>query len=230
MTETQGTLNQACRNLIGDTNALDYTFSNDQINDWINQAIKELSIHFPRIIQYDSTTVDAQQNYELPLGFMGVLSVEYPQGEDPPVYLLRRSYTHPAFWRREGYYDVMIRDQEDSSYPPELILSDSPDDDETIRIEYKGPHNSLSDPGDECTIPDQYTHLIPLFVRWKAHQELSSSEGRDPDAILHIMSDVEINAVRAEATFRAGLQEAKGAASESRVVSTWKMDRHDRVY
>jgi hypothetical protein len=230
MTYTQGDLNQICRDLLGDTNALDYTFTQQQINGWINLALADLSIHFPRIIQYDITTVDSQQNYELPAGLIGVISVEYPQGEDPPIFLLRRSYTHPAFYMQDGYYDLLIRQDQDTSYPPELIISARPIDDETIRVEYKGPHTALSDPGDECTLLDRHVNLIPLFVRWKAHQELSTSEGRDPDAILHIMSDVEINATRAEAAYRSSLQEALKAESESRIVSTWKMDRNDRIY
>jgi hypothetical protein len=230
MTQTQATLNQMCRNLLGDTDALDYTFTNDQINEWINLAIIDLSLHFPRIIQYDISTVAGGHRYDLPSSITGAISVEYPQGEDPPEFLFRRSYTHPWFYLEDGFYDILIRQDQDSTYPPELIISSSPEDNQTVRIEYKGAHNLLSDPGDECTLLDRHVHLIPLFVRWKAHQELSTSEGRDPDAILHIMSDVEINATRAENAYRTSLQEALQAESESGIVSTWKMDRNDRVY
>jgi hypothetical protein len=236
MTFTQSTLNQLCRNLLGDTGALAYTFTNDQINAWINLAIQDLSMHFPRLADYEISAVAGTRLYDLPSTAIGLLSVEYPaqavegEGDEAPRFLLRRSYTHPDFLRQAGFYDVLMRQDQDSSYPPQLLLSSSPADGETIRVKYKAEHNLLSDPGDECTLLDRHVHLAALFVRWKAMQELSSSEASDPDAILHIISDSELNAGRAEKAYLQALQDALRAESESGRVTGWRMDRHDRVY
>lgn len=230
MTETQGTLISKCRNLIGDTNEADYVFSADQVKEWINFAIRDISKHFPRTIQYDiSTTADVRE-YDLETNIISVISVEYPQGEDPPQFLLRRSRTHPSFWIEDGFYDVFIRHDQDSTYPPQLIISTKPADSETIRLEYKGEHNQLSASGDETTLLDRFTPLIPLFVRWKAWQELASSEGMDPDPIKLLSATQEVNAYRAERAYYEALRQALKAETESAVVAGWAMDKHDRVY
>ena len=74
------------------------TFTAEQIVKWINDGIRDYSQHFPRIKTQSISAVLNDNTYDLADDFMGVLSVEYPTGEDPPEYLSRLSYKHADFW------------------------------------------------------------------------------------------------------------------------------------
>ena len=73
------------------------------------------------------------------------------------------------------------------------------------------------------------THLISLFVRYKAWQELSTSEGMDPDPIKLLAATQEVNSYRAERAYYKALDNAKKAQTASEVVE-WKMPGENRVY
>jgi hypothetical protein len=93
-----------------------------------------------------------------------IISIVYPQGEDPPEYLKRRHYTHPNFWQENGYYDFIQRHDAISTNKPEIWISEKPGAAETIRIEYMCEHSELSAPTDVLTITLRHEHLIHLFV------------------------------------------------------------------
>ncbi len=40
----------------------------------------------------------------MPAGTISIISVEYPDGNDPPTYLYQRELTHPDFWGQDGFY------------------------------------------------------------------------------------------------------------------------------
>lgn len=217
-----------CRELIGDTGST--VFTANQVQQWINDAIRDISLHFPLRKTYDINTAANDREYDLTTEFIGIISVEYPQGEDPPEYLLRRSYTHPLFWLQDGYYDFIPRRDATSTNKPEIWISTKPAADETIRIEYMCEHTALSAPTDVLTILPRHEHLIHLFVRWKAWQELATSEGMDPDPIKLLAATQEVNATRAERQYREGLRIANKAENESARASGWQMDKFDRTY
>ncbi|GAH04377.1 unnamed protein product, partial [marine sediment metagenome] len=86
-------LRALCRRRLGDLTS-PYTWSDDQVNQWINDAIAAYSIHFPR---HRSTTIacsDDDRSYQMPAGTISIISVEYPDGNDPPTYLYQRELTH----------------------------------------------------------------------------------------------------------------------------------------
>lgn len=218
-------LRQACRYLIGDTNALNYIFTDLQLDDFIGDAIDDISIHFPQVKSYAISCADDDRKYDLETDFIAVLSVEYPTGEDPPEYLLRRSYTDPNFWLEDGYYDIITKHSGDATNPSEIWISEKPSTGETITVHYKAIHDS-----DAGSILPRHEHLVALFVRWKAWQELATSEGMDPDPIKLLSATQEVNSTRAHTAYRDALNRARRAESESAVSSPWKMDKHDRIY
>jgi len=77
---------------------------------------------------------------------------------------------------------------------------------------------------------DHLVHLIMMFGRWKAWMELSTTEGKNPNAMYHIVSDVELNATRAGKLFHDALMRAVQAESQSAIASGWRMDKFDRTY
>ncbi|MEA3438859.1 MAG: hypothetical protein U9R58_01095 [Chloroflexota bacterium] len=223
---TRSDLRNLCRRRLGDT-AAPYAFSDLQINQWINDAIAEYSIHFPRTLNTTITCSAGDRIYELPSNFRASISVEYPAGEDPPEYLKRRSYLHDGFWDQAGFYDVMMRfDESDSA---ELWISKNPAASETIAVCYLGDHPSLDDDTDTCTVLDRHLELIVLFVRWTSYQELASTESADPDPTSLSMGTLELNAYRAKREYRTKLADWKAAESDS-ASAHWRMDGWDRVY
>jgi hypothetical protein len=229
MAQTLATLRQEARDLIGDTNSLAYVFTTQQIDSWINAAIRDLNNHFPRTVTNALSTTAGTHIYDLPTTFISMLKVEYPSGDDPPSCLMYRSSRPAAFWDVAGYYDILYPQDSTATNPPQLVISASPGAAEIITYTAKIEHNQLADPNDETTLLDRHTHLIPLFVRYKAWQELSTSEGMDPDPIKLLAATQEVNSYRAERAYYKALDLAKKAVSASEVVE-WQMSGTDRIY
>jgi hypothetical protein len=239
MALTLATLRQEARDLIGDTSAVSPIFTTQQIDSWINAAIRDLNNHFPRTIVDTLSTTAGTHVYDLPQTFIAMIKVEYPTGDDPPSYLKYRSSKLTTFWNfggvtaagdfAAGYYDILRPQDADSLNPPQIVISANPGASETITYTAKIEHNQLTSSSDETTIPDRLTHLIPLYVRYKAWQELSTSEGMDPDPIKLLAATQEVNSYRAERAYYKALDMAKKALSESEIVE-WRMPGADRIY
>lgn len=226
-----------CRELIGDTGAT--VFSADQLKQWVNDAIKQLSIYFPRRMTTDIDTTTDQRKYNIDVTTLAVLSCEYPADQDPPVYCQVREYTHPNFWTQDGFYCLVKRmdaylapDPPSEGYgeAPQIWVSRKPlSNEETIRLEYLTEHDTLSADADVCTVLPRHEHLIHLFVRWKAWSELATTEGMDPDPTELLNATFEVNAGRAEKAYREALRDAQKAESDSGQAHLW-MDKWDRIY
>jgi hypothetical protein len=219
---------QESANLIGDPS--NTVFSTSVLTEWINFAIDDLSLHFPRLITYTMNCVTDQHNYDLESNFINAISVEYPDGEDPKRFLFYRDISHPLFYLQPGYYSILFSSDAGSSNPPVLTLSEKPSTGEDIELIYTAVHNHLSSPGDTTTIFDRHTHLIALFTRWKAYQELATTEGMDPDPVKLLSSTVEVNAYRAERAYYDALRRSKKAETNSGFISGWQMDKFDSIY
>jgi len=223
---TLSDLNQECRLAIGDNISGKYIFSNDQINAWINAALRELSQKFPRQIEYTLSTTKDQRVYDLEIVHTAALSCEYPSGSEPPVYLTRRSYTDPDFWTTDGLYDFVKHLDADSLNPPRLMISAKPGAGETITLQLLCEHNPLLDPGDVTTVQERHLNLVALFVHWRVWQEREANWGLYP-TIFSVYSGAPYgNAARAAEAYRRALEEAVRGETSS-AVSVWRMDRFE---
>ncbi len=229
MSATLTALRAQCRDLLGDLTGGAYVFSDVQVDDWINRAIEQVSIHFPLYVEYTITVQAGVHTYDLENYMHEVISVEYPISQTPPRFLLRKSYTSPEFWVTDGYYDLFKPQTSDSSYPMVLYISDHPTAAGTLNLQVSADHALVADPGDETSILDRHLHLIGLFVRWKAFSERASHEVMDPSPLNTRSSSMELNAQRAEAAYLAALARAIEAEADSAQLS-WSMDEFDRIY
>jgi hypothetical protein len=217
-----------CAGLIGDPSYA--TFTQLQVDDWINQAIRDLSIHFPRYEGYTINTTLGDHYYDLESYTKGIVSVEYPAGQKPPRFLARKSVTDPIFWLKPGFYDFIKPNTSDDSTPPQIVLSDyTPVGANLIHIRLTRDHAPLLDPTDECSVLERHYHLIGLFVRWKAISERSTHESMDPSPLAMRASLMENATQKAENAYISALNRALAAETDSSQVS-WKMDRFDRAY
>lgn len=229
MSSNLAALLQESRKMLGDT-AQTPVFSDAQATAWINQAIRELSIHFPRSLEHRLATVAGQQVYALEANHLAVLSAVYdPGNQNPPVYLKRKLHTLAGFYRTAGFYDFVKPGDADLASPPLFYLSTNPAEDGLeIALRLTVEHNPLVDAGDECTLPERLLPVLYQYVRWMAWQELAMNEGMHPSELATLSYSQEMNASRAERSYRSALKEAQRAESESAALVWEGMDRFDR--
>jgi hypothetical protein len=192
----------------------------------INRAWDDES-HFPLRKSTTITCADDDRTYNIVVtGIQSLISIEYPAGEDPPIYLKHRPYTYKDFWSKDGYY-YFIHEGDGTS---QIWISGKPATDEEIEIWYSGKHDYLSPTSeDETTVPERHYELLVLFVMWTAWQELAAQEGASPDPTYLFSSTFHVNAYRAERAYRKHLQETIAAESES-VLLNWEIDGKDKIY
>lgn len=221
-------IRQACRGQLADNALLgNYTFSDEQLDGWINAAVLDLSLHFPRQASATLALQPGVQVYALESDFLAALQVASPAGQVPPCLLRRDDSSRPDFWLAPGRYDVVRRMDAGPGGEAQLVLSDPPAAGQAASVEYLAEHRPLSSPSDITTLLDRHAVLIPAYVRWKAWQALSTRGGMNPDQAPLLGSTPEANALRAEQAYRAALQAAQAAEGESRVLA-WRLDKWDR--
>lgn len=207
------------------------TFAAADIERWLRDAIKDYSQYLPIEKLHDITTSADDRQYDLNDGFVEPLSIEYPQGEDPPQYLKRRPYTHPDFWTIDGYYDILTN--EDDTNPNELLISTKPATDEHIYVTYHGIHDYTLITSANLTVPAKHHHILRAYARWKATLFLVSQEEASPTSNSSLlMSQLAANARRWEREYKNALAQAIQANYGRSQVTSWanQTDESTRIY
>jgi len=210
------------------------TWPQATIEAWVIEAIREYTQTFPRTLTKTITVAGASpgHSFDLTADLIAIHLVEYPGDEDPPVYLQRRSRTHPQFYNYEGYYDV--EPSGDMTSFPTLYLSEEPADGEKIYWTAKCHHDTTLVPGDDITVPEHHEGLLLLFVLWQAFKERLATEEQDPDTTLagHVtlLQNLVKGATQAEREYKEALKRAKGNVADGGFSGPWAADKHDRIY
>lgn len=233
-TTTLAALADRIQNALADASA--GTWTQDTIEEWILEAVREYSIHFPRLQIADLTTSAGIHEYDLPADYSAMLTVEYPLGEDPPHYLIRRDHRDPAFWQSDDYYDVPqipgeIAPVGEDVAPAQIYISATPADGETIRVTYHAHHRLDLDSTDLLSVPREHEHILVLFVIWKAYNERLSTEAQSPDTTMGLLQSMRLLTQRAHEQYLAALNRAiANVRNVGGWTTPWKMDKHDRIY
>ena len=204
------------------------TWAAATIQSWIEEAIREYSIHFPRQRETTIACSDDVRQYDLPADFQDVVSAEYPDGEDPPEYLRRLSHHHPSYWQSSGYYDVF--EPADPTDLAQIWISEKPSAGQDIALIYLADHDYDLDPADSLTVPDTHHHLLIQYVVWSAMRERMAAETANPQADTLILSQLASDANRAFRTYIEALNKARNAQAPGSYSTTWRMDVHDPIY
>lgn len=211
---TRQDLRDLCRRRLGDL-SVPYHFSDLQINQWINDALADISQRLPRLLETELTTLVGLHAYDLPTGLRAVVRVEYSAGQDPPALLSRLERAASDFYHSPRFYDVQKSGSAEAS---RLWLSADPAGAETIWVTYQAEHDSLDDDSDVTSLPERHLELVMLYVRWAAYQELASGESMDPDPTSLALGTLELNAYRAQCLYLTALNDACLVESESAVI------------
>jgi hypothetical protein len=206
------------------------TWAQATVESWVLDAIRDYSQSFPRV-RTSTTTIavdDAGHEFDLPTDFLGMVLVEFPDGEDPPEYLKRRSRTRSGFWDYEGYYD--LEPSADAGSAGTLYLSEEPDNGEAYTLTWLAPHDTDLDSGDTITVPEDHESILVLYVVWQAIRERMATAEQDPDSTTQVLRQLTLAAQQAEFEYNRALKRAKGQRSPGGPTGPWRADVHDPIY
>ena len=188
----------------------DSTWDNAFIGYWINMAITDYSKHFPLLKVQTINCADDDKDYDLATDLISVVSVEYPAGEDPKVFLSRLPVTHPDFREGDSWYDII--EHGDDTDPNELLISAAPSTGEDIYVTYHGHHALMANPASpsgNCTVPVYHHNLLTLYVHWQNALALTNNEQQSPTSNSSLlMAQLAQNARRCENAYHVALQQA----------------------
>jgi hypothetical protein len=187
------------------------------VGQWIIDALANYSITFPRTeLEAEIACADSVREYDLVSVLTNphqVTRVEYPQGEDPPTYLDRRSIRDVRGFEGGGYYDVL------GSPPTTLWIGQEPDAGDVIVVTYEGDHFYPTEEDDTLTVPDGHIEALVLFVLWKAAEKLRDVEAADPQTTTLLLTQYDMMVFRAERAYWAWMRKAQDEVAESAIVS-----------
>lgn len=216
MSSTLGNLIDDCEADLADSaNAV---WSAADIQRWCEDAIVDYSQHFPLIASQTINCSAGDRTYDLASTFKAMISVEYPAGQEPPLYLQPRPYLGHGFWQAGIYYDVI--DRGDDTEPAELWLSAAPAAGESIAVTFQSHHPIPATTATLLTVPDEHLPLLRAYVRWQALVQLQAVEEANPTSNSSLlMSQLAINSDRARRAYVDGLARALYANAKSVIVS-----------
>ena len=136
-------------------------WNQEKVIAWVQNAVASISTYVPRTATLTITCVAGQYSYDLPADFKAMLSVEYPSGHNPPVYLSPGSRQSAAFSRSPSLYAIT---QSLLNPVNALTLSAAPAAGESIQITYTAAHltNIYAD-------IEGITRQNPCVVSWTDH-------------------------------------------------------------
>jgi len=176
------------------------------LNAWICAAIRLYAAHSPRRLHTILTLTTGVQAYDLPVGTVVVVKVEYPAGRTPAEYI---PYAHPDSRRFLGgaccYTLAGIPDStapDEDAAPARLIFAETVTTGQTAEIEYLGPHTLPAADTDLLTVPDRHAEALTAYVAFAAAAQLESEEAAAISADTIVLSQLGEHARRAWNRYR----------------------------
>jgi hypothetical protein len=213
MSCTQAELLSLIRERLSDVDV----WTDANVLQWIVDAVADYSTVFPQTgLEATIECVASQRAYTLAESLVnphGITLVEYPAGEDPPVYLSRRGVKDPRGFYGGPYYDVL------GSPPVTLVIGEEPSEGEDIVVTYDGDHDYPVEDDDVLTVRDSHLEALVLFVLWKAAEHVLAGEEADPDTASLLMTQYGAVAAQAERAYRDLMARVQEQRAESAIVS-----------
>jgi hypothetical protein len=200
------------------------------IEQWCRDAISDYSQHFHTTEASTINCSASDRQYDLATRLVDIIAVEYPKGEDPPVFLRRRPHTHPDFWVEDGYFDVLYHNSDWTA--DELLISTKPSAGQSIEVDWLGSYDITMITSAAITVPIEHHHILRNYVVWRAALQLKAAEEASPTSNSSLlMSQLAINVDRARRAYTDALAKALFATSKSAVVSWSDQDESaKRIY
>ena len=216
-----------CLVALGDADASTWSRTNI-VWPWAIEAMLEFPILRPLV---QTPTFSAAAHYiALSSDFREVISVEYPAGQDPPVYLSRMNRFDPSFYSSEEHYDI---DRDYTSGKGWMAwFSKKIPAAASMKINYLANHDTnMTDVG-TCyiTVPDEYENILLANVVCKGYRERLGSYMQDPTAHTSIIAQMTDMVQHAEENYKDLVKRAQEKLADSKRSPHMQSDKFDRVY
>ena len=195
---TAGALAAECRAALGDTGD-EPAWSDAALLGFLNEALREVSQHVPRVGVARVAALAGTRRYALPGDTLAVLSVEYPEGREPAVYLTRLAHKGRRFGGAAAAYDFLPR--HDLTAAPALLLSFDPAAGETLAVRHTRPHAPLAAAGDTLTVPADHHHVLVQYVLFAAARQRQAAEQASAAGDVLLMGQLAANVRRHELAY-----------------------------
>ena len=219
-------------------NFRDVMWSEDTLKEWVKQAVKEYSKHFPDVASMSDTTVVGTYQYDffegthdeedLPV-ILEVVSVEYPADEDPPEFASRMDHKAAAFFSGD-YYDVVIYPSRNNG---EIWISDPDGSDFEVIYHTEHSWTSVDSGSDENTeVTAHHQPIIIQYVVYLCWREMVSMETMKlPDEkFASKLAAVQQRADTEYVRWMSMVESAKRSTSIESESIQWSMDKYDHIY
>jgi hypothetical protein len=217
---TKADLRRGLRQMLSDASA----WPDSQLDAWCEQAIYDYSLHFPYPRSASWQAAAGVRSYNIyamaaTLLIHAVLGVEYPAGQEPPRMLARRSEREDGFYGG-AYYDLRLE-----GYAQVLVLGETPQGGESIRLTYEAEHVYPALDSSNLSVPDKHIELLRLFVQWKAVSALELSEAVEIARKETLLAALGSNSRGLELAYRRRVQELLLATAPGGWVAGWEQGR-----
>jgi hypothetical protein len=202
-------------------------FPDDLINQWINDAIRDYSLFFPREMFGLIECVNNKREYGYAyfassVQVMSIISVEFPYLQTPKQFLYRLP-RRSALFLDGPYYDVEPAEST-------LYLGKETKDGDYVGVVYNTTHATPAIDGSTLTVPDLHIEVLKLYVVWQACERLEMNNAVTTDGVTDLLTMLGLNGYRAERAYRSRLKELRESASKGGYGSNWVMDKWDGGY
>jgi len=204
----------------------DVKWRNDTIKEWIRDAVRDYSRHFPLVKELSGEATTGTYEYSFGGLVLGTIEVEYPTGEDPPAFPEQCNHREPHFFDDGiSYYDVVAYPGEDDA---EFWLSD-PETGESYNVKYYTAHEWTAKESDyEADVPDVDRHVIVQYVVWQCWREMLTIEVETADSGRRAY--LAEQAADAASSYNYYIEAIKRSRSAESNAVRWVMDKFDRIY
>jgi hypothetical protein len=204
------------------------------LNEWINAALNDYSNYFPMEQYYKIDCTVGNHEYTLSYPVIAIVSVEYPDGQVPPRYLVQLSEHHPNFWDHPCYDlrqpQSYVVSQGDPQLSNVLVIGESPTATEDIILRYLTPHRQPAADASYLTVPEEHLEALRLFVYWKALVHIAMDQDIDAGRKSNMITALGGTAKDAEYAYHYKLKSFGGPAPHTGYTGPWPMDNKDRIY
>lgn len=226
---TRAQLRTSVRSVLADV----FQFRDTQLNQWIEDAIRDYSTRLPFVDVGGLSVIDGVRFYCLTTsvneGLVDVLQVEYPTGRTPRRFLTRLSEHSLAFYGGP-YYDINAQNYTQSGEHLELkwlALGETPTTGQGIWLEYTRPHRIPTSDATVLSVPDAHLEVLRTYILWRAALALEVDESVSVTRNEAVIQRLGLSAARLEQTYRQRLDAISKVGS---LQAEWRLDRWDRIY
>jgi hypothetical protein len=203
---------------------------NATLDAWISDAIRFYSVEFPRKWRHTQSLTTGAQAYALPggHGFLSLLSVEYPAGQDPPEFVQLVDEASREFASGGDYYALRpVADStaiESDTAQGTIVFAETVATGESAVLTYFAAHPipTAGDDDAQITVPVAHWEALYAFVDFRAHWELETDEALNVSTVSIVLAQLGQEARRAWNRYRESIDRIRSLTGTPSAIVSWR--------